>query len=884
MLVSEDEYLAHEGVKRKSGRYPWGSGERPYQHESSWMYQVRQYRKAGMSEKEIAEAMGLSIREFRARNSVESAQLKRDRADTVRKLKEKGWSNAAIAEELGISLSTVAKYQKAAHLENANATKNIQDQLRESLDAGAYLDVGKGTNTILGVPQHRLDAACKGLEDEGYTLTTMKYKELGTGDYSTVKVLAPKGATKKDAFLNRDTIEIPGYKSTDGGLTFEKIKPNADGISSKRVKVVYAEDGGTSKDGLIEIRPGVQDLSLGGSSYAQVRIAVDGTHYLKGMAIYNADLPDGVDVRFNTNKKKGTPVLGDGDDSVLKQLKSKDNPFKSTTAPPEEYIDKKTGKRKRSAVNKVREEGDWDNWSNTLSAQVLSKQSLRLARDQLAKAQEKYVSTYEKISKLNNPVIKKKMLEDFANEVDAAASHLKAASLPRQRTQVLIPMSHLKDTEIYAPNFRDGERVALIRYPHAGTFEIPQLTVNNKNPKSKKILGNAFDAVGINSKVAERLSGADFDGDTVLVIPNNKGKIKSTPALRQLAGFTTSQYKIPAADLKSGKKKVITPKGKQNEMGRITNLIADMQLQGATASEVARAVKHSMVVIDAEKHELDYRKSERDNDIAGLRKKYQSGGASTLITRAKSTVRVPQYYETVDKKTGKKTRVTKESAYYTKKDGTQGVKTKQVTRMSLVDDANKLSTGTPMERVYAAHANSLKALANKARADTFKTPSLKTNASAKKVYAKEVESLKAKLNLAYRNKPLERRAQLIANTQVKVQKDANPWLDADDVKKLERKALAQSRAKVGAHRNDVKVTPREWEAIQAGAISGTMLLEIINNGASEQIKNYATPKRQVTMTTSKVARARALINAGRTRAEVADALGVSVSTLNAALG
>lgn len=29
-----DNYLAHYGIKRRSGRYPWGSGDRPYQGET----------------------------------------------------------------------------------------------------------------------------------------------------------------------------------------------------------------------------------------------------------------------------------------------------------------------------------------------------------------------------------------------------------------------------------------------------------------------------------------------------------------------------------------------------------------------------------------------------------------------------------------------------------------------------------------------------------------------------------------------------------------------------------------------------------------------------------------------------------------------------------
>ena len=56
-------------------------------------------------------------------------------------------------------------------------------------------------------------------------------------------------------------------------------------------------------------------------------------------------------------------------------------------------------------------------------------------------------------------------------------------------------------------------------------------------------------------------------------------------------------------------------------------------------------VLYSMVVIDAEKHKLDYKQSEIDNNISSLKKKYQGTydkegryreGAATLISRAKS--------------------------------------------------------------------------------------------------------------------------------------------------------------------------------------------------------------------------------------------------------
>lgn len=283
---------------------------------------------------------------------------------------------------------------------------------------------------------------------------------------------------------------------------------------------------------------------------------------------------------------------------------------------------------------------------------------------------------FDEICALNNPTVKKNLLKSFADDCDAAAVHLKAAALPRQKYQVILPLTSIKDDQVYAPNYNDGEKVALIRYPHGGTFEIPILTVNNKHAEGKRVLGTTpADAIGISSKVAERLSGADFDGDTVMVIPTGKSiKITSTPPLKGLERFDPKTSYPERQGMKY-------MKNTQTEMGIISNLITDMTLKGANQDELARAVRHSMVVIDAEKHKLDYKKSEADNGIAALKKKYQGSinengryheGAATLISRAKSETSVlkrkgspiidpvtgEQSYkevheEYIDKKTGK---------------------------------------------------------------------------------------------------------------------------------------------------------------------------------------------------------------------------------------
>jgi hypothetical protein len=270
-----------------------------------------------------------------------------------------------------------------------------------------------------------------------------------------------------------------------------------------------------------------------------------------------------------------------------------------------------------------------------------------MARKQLDLAKADKVDEFNDICALTNPTLKKHYLKDFAENCDSAAVHLKAAALPGQKYHVIIPVNSLNDNEVFAPNYENGTKLALIRYPHGGTFEIPILTVNNKNQLAKKIIGtDSIDAVGINKNIADRLSGADFDGDTVMAIPTHdpqgRVKITSTKPLEGLIGFDPKKEYAEVPGMKYMKDPKTGKDNTQNEMGRISNLITDMTLGGADEKELARAVRHSMVVIDAGKHKLNYKQSEIDNNIAALRKKYQpkydedgnligAGGAATIF-------------------------------------------------------------------------------------------------------------------------------------------------------------------------------------------------------------------------------------------------------------
>ncbi len=602
--------IMHYGTPRRSGRYPWGSGDEALQRTSDFRAQVANLRKEGLSDTEIARGMGLTTTELRARITAAKEEMAAAQTAHVIAMKERGMSNVAIAEQLGISESLVRQRLAAPMEKKATSVENTANMLKETLKEKPYLDVGAGVETQLGVSDTKLRSTIQALKAEGYEVHSIQIEQVGNpGNYTIMKVLTPPGVTAKDVFLNRDQIRMVQNFSEDGGMSFRKIQDPSK-MKLDRLAVRYAEDGGTEMDGVIEVRRGVPDLDMGNARYAQVRIATEGNHYIKGMAVYADDLPKGVDVRFNTNKAKGTPV-----GKVLKDMTGDpENPFGTIVR--QKYVVGPDGKKKLSLPNIVNEEGDWDRWSNSLASQMLAKQPVKVATEQLAKLRKAKQEEYDEIMALNNPAVKKRLLQSFSDDVDAAAVHLKAAAVVGQRTQVILPIKGIKENEVYAPQFKDGTRLALVRYPHGGPFEIPDVVVNNKNPTGKKVITpSAKDAIGIHWKVAEKLSGADFDGDTVVAIPNNSRKFKSAPSLEGLKNFDPKEQYKGYPGMKEMTK---TQRGK--EMGSVTNLITDMTVKGAVSEEITRAVRHSMVVIDAYKHKLNYKQSYEDNGIAALRK------------------------------------------------------------------------------------------------------------------------------------------------------------------------------------------------------------------------------------------------------------------------
>lgn len=740
------EFIMHDGVAhdenppgRGSGRYAFGSGNRPHQHDWDIYSRIEKLRAANpnASDTELAYLMGIyktdkdgnyildengnkqgNSTKFRAIKQIAANNKKLDQFEELAYYDNqinpntgKHYTDTQIAEKMGLpSESSVRSMRNTMMNGKTNKTNEVADILRKEAEEKGYLDVGSDVALYLGTASGSLNTALEMLKEEGYEVKTISIKQISNPQQNTnIRVLCPPGSENDNPIWKhpQDIKMITTLGDHDNDIS-DALTNRGLGdpprVKLNRIDIRYDEDGGTERDGLIQIRAvrdengnlvaASPDLSLGNARYGQIRIAVEGDRYIKGMAVYDENLPEGTDILVNSNKSREGGV-----DKALKKLQTnKDgtlatNIFGSTVVQTimrdkdgNPILDK-NGKQIPSAINFVgtndadmHVEGRWGKWSKNLSAQFLSKQSLALVKAQLKQQSDIMESQLKDINSLNNPTVKRNMLIDFADQADAAAVDMKAAPIPGQKTRVLIPVPSLKDNECYAPGLPNGTTVALVRFPHAGRWEIPILQVNNNNKEAKSILGDSGDAIAINHHNHGVLSGADSDGDTVVVIPmtrkNSSGEFEKIVDIRNmppLNGYLVNQdgskttiklsdfdptgaYSTSNPRFSSMKDKDGNPtyayfkntRAKGKEMGKTTNLIMDMQLKGCSdPNELARVDMYSMVVIDAQKHKLNYKQAYKDFGIEELKQKYQmkpsgrAGGAATLLTRAASPATIP---------------------------------------------------------------------------------------------------------------------------------------------------------------------------------------------------------------------------------------------------
>ena len=945
--VGREIILKHYGVKRKSGRYPWDpSLHLPKNYK--FIEDRDEMKKRGLSDNEIAKQMGLSTTVYRSKVTIAKEELKQYNMQRISKLQSEGMIIDDIAKTIGTTGQTVRNYLDEIKNPNKSAraqrvqTEAVADTLEAAVKRSKYIDVGKGVEIQMGISKEKLKSGLNALVESGeYEVHNLRIAQVTDKNNSTpVKVLTKKGVERSEIYKNMDKVRPVEEFAINGDARMFQQMERPKSIGWDRVHIRYAipegqkghgtNDDGAMMDGAMFLRPGVKDLNLGKASYAQVRIAVGDTHYLKGMALYGTEemfkgIPKGTDIIFNTNKTANkTPQ------EVLKELKKNPeggapidgpNPFGATVKRQNTLVDAKgnpvykPGVKDRfgnkvpqiGSVNIVNEEGDWGSWSKALSAQFLSKQPTTVVHERLKATMKQVQDEYESIQKVTNPVIKKQLMESFVSDLESKQVHMKAAAPKGFQGHVILPVPDMKENEVYAPNYKNGEKVVLIRYPHGGRFEIPELTVNNNSVARKMISKDSPDAIGIHPKVASKMSGADFDGDTAYVIPNNKGKFKSRDSLKELKNFDPNMY----AD-KPGTFTPITKRYQQTLMGVVSNLITDMTLQGAPSNEIARAVKHSMVVIDAEKHKLNYKRSAEENGIDALMKRYMTHvdkvkygdlerynpktrrvdkvidpdklkkdltpgkeytSASTIISRHKQSVITDGYQvEVPDPKS--------------KSGGTKMVwrNKKETYLVNMVKDANVFlgPNATKTEHHYADYINELKAFKNKVDSEMSGIKMPARDPKAAKIYAEEVLSMKDKVNQVKINRIKERQAQRMAEVSSKAEiarRSEDEVLKKDEISRIKQQALNKARSMVGAERTPVTITDDEWDAVQSNAVSGTLLKELVSFMDDSQLKSLATPRTNKRMTDARKSKAKALLANGYTIAQVAEALGVSSSTI-----
>lgn len=945
--VGREIILKHYGVKRKSGRYPWDpSLHLPKNYK--FIEDRDEMKKRGLSDNEIAKQMGLSTTVYRSKVTIAKEELKQYNMQRISKLQSEGMIIDDIAKTIGATGQTVRNYLDEIKNPNKSAraqrvqTEAVAQTLKDAVKRSKYIDVGKGVEIQMGISKEKLKSGLNALVESGeYEVHNLRIAQVTDKNNSTpVKVLTKKGIERSEIYKNMDKVRPVEEFAINGDARMFQQMERPKSIGWDRVHIRYAipegqkghgtNDDGAMMDGAMFLRPGVKDLNLGKASYAQVRIAVGDTHYLKGMALYGTEemfkgIPKGTDIIFNTNKTANkTPQ------EVLKELKKNPeggapidgpNPFGATVKRQNTLVDSKgnpvykPGVKDRfgnkvpqiGSVNIVNEEGDWGSWSKALSAQFLSKQPTTVVHERLKATMKQVQDEYESIQKVTNPVIKKQLMESFVSDLESKQVHMKAAAPKGFQGHVILPVPDMKENEVYAPNYKNGEKVVLIRYPHGGRFEIPELTVNNNSIARKMISKDSPDAIGIHPKVASKMSGADFDGDTAYVIPNNKGKFKSRDSLKELKNFDPNMY----AD-KPGTFTPITKRYQQTLMGVVSNLITDMTLQGAPSNEIARAVKHSMVVIDAEKHKLNYKRSAEENGIDALMKRYMTHvdkvkygdlerynpktrrvdkvidpdklkkdltpgkeytSASTIISRHKQSVITDGYQvEVPDPKS--------------KSGGTKMVwrNKKETYLVNMVKDANVFlgPNATKTEHHYADYINELKAFKNKVDSEMSGIKMPARDPKAAKVYAEEVLSMKDKVNQVKINRIKERQAQRMAEVSSKAEiarRSEDEVLKKDEISRIKQQALNKARSMVGAERTPVTITDDEWDAVQSNAVSGTLLKELVSFMDDSQLKSLATPRANKQMTDARKSKAKALLANGYTIAQVAEALGVSSSTI-----
>ena len=188
---SDEQALEHYGMPKRSGRYPWGSGENPYQHSGDFLSRAETLKKQGLSETEIAKSMGLTTTQYRTQKSLAKDERRALEVETAKGLRAKGYSLNEIAEKMGYNNdSSVRSLLNENSEARMNQARKTADFLKKQVDEKGMIDVGTGVERELNISKEKLNQALYILEMEGYnTFGGSVPQATNPGKQTNIKVL-----------------------------------------------------------------------------------------------------------------------------------------------------------------------------------------------------------------------------------------------------------------------------------------------------------------------------------------------------------------------------------------------------------------------------------------------------------------------------------------------------------------------------------------------------------------------------------------------------------------------------------------------------------------------------------------------------------------------
>lgn len=211
--IAEDN-LMHYGTPRHSGRYPWGSGDNPYQRSGDFLSRIEELKSQGLTETEIAKAMGMSTTQYRAQKSLAKDERRALDVARAKSLREDGLSLNEIAREMGFANdSSVRSLLNERSEARMNQAKKTAEFLKEQIAEKGMIDVGTGVERELGISKEKLKEALAILEAEGYPVYGGRIQQAtNPGKHTTLQVVCPPGTEHTELPIPRPLRRVGDVK------------------------------------------------------------------------------------------------------------------------------------------------------------------------------------------------------------------------------------------------------------------------------------------------------------------------------------------------------------------------------------------------------------------------------------------------------------------------------------------------------------------------------------------------------------------------------------------------------------------------------------------------------------------------------------------------